>query len=81
MNKQATEAVESIKATYTTAEVCKILKVSQRTLYNYLKTEQIRATKVGRDWRFTEESLQDFLNTGTTSDYIDRLNAISSKSK
>lgn len=58
---------------YTTEEVEKLLKVTRRTLYNYIKAEQIKAIKVGRNWRITEDSLKDFLKKGTEINYLDKL--------
>lgn len=58
---------------YTANEALEILKVTKRTLYNYIKTGQIKATKMGRDWRITEEALKDFLEHGTTPNYLEKL--------
>ena len=58
-----------IKA-YTTDEVMKILHVTKRTLYNYIKGGQIKAVKIGRSWRFTEEAVKEFLEKGTDPDYL-----------
>lgn len=46
---------------YTLKEVEGMLKVTRRTLYNYLKAGEIEATKVGREWRVSREALQQFL--------------------
>jgi len=64
--------MEDIKV-YTLKEVEDILKVTQRTLYNYIKADQIKAIKLGREWRVTEEALQDFLTKGTDTSYLDKL--------
>ena len=58
---------------YTTEEVLGILKVSKRTLYNYLKANQIKAVKCGREWRFTEDAIKEFLEHGTEPDYLEKL--------
>lgn len=50
---------------YTLDEVADILKVTKRTLYNYVKADKLHAVKMGKYWRVTEESLQAFLSTGT----------------
>ena len=50
---------------YTTEEVTDILKVTQRTLYNYIKAEQLKASKVGKYWRIKHVDLLDFINGGT----------------
>ena len=45
---------EAIKV-YTLEEVMDVLKVSKRTIYNYIKADQLKSIKVGREWRGTEE--------------------------
>ncbi len=47
--------------TYTLAEVAEILKVTRRTVYNYVKGGRLTATKIGAQWRVTEQALKDFL--------------------
>lgn len=58
---------------YTTTEALDILKVTQRTLYRYIKAGQIKAIKLGREYRITEEALKDFLERGTEDNYLDKL--------
>lgn len=58
---------------YTTDEVQELLKVTKRTLYNYIKAGQIKAIKVGRNWRITEDALKDFLEKGTDTNYLKKL--------
>lgn len=58
---------------YTTKEVLGILKVTKRTLYNYIKAGQIKAIKCGREWRVTEDALKVFLEHGTEPDYLEKL--------
>ncbi len=50
---------------YTLDEVAEILKVTKRTLYNYVKAGTLHAVKMGKYWRVPEESLQAFISTGT----------------
>lgn len=64
---------------YTANEVCDILKVTKRTLYNYIKAEQIQATRMGREWRFTEQAVKDFMERGTSPDYLEKLEEASSR--
>ena len=59
--------------TYTTEEVQDILKVTRRTLYRYIKAGQIKCIKLGREYRFTEEAVKEFLERGTRPNYLDRL--------
>jgi excisionase family DNA binding protein len=50
---------------FTLDEVADILKVTKRTLYNYVKAGKLPAVKMGKFWRVSEESLQAFISTGT----------------
>ena len=52
---------------YTLEEVRDIVKVSQRTLYNYIKAGTMRAVKIGKYWRVTRADLEEFLNKGTNA--------------
>lgn len=58
---------------YTTEDALEILKVSQRTLYRYIKAGQIKAIKLGREYRITEEALREFLERGTDRNYLDKI--------
>jgi len=51
---------------YTLQEVADYLKVSRQTIYNYVTKKKLRASKLAgqRDYRVTEEDLQDFLRQG-----------------
>lgn len=51
---------------YTLHEVEEILSVTQRTVYNLIKSGKLNAFKVGGQWRVTEEALQEFLSQGRT---------------
>lgn len=58
--------MEELKV-YTLREVKDILKVTQRTLYTYIKGGQLRATKIGKYWRVKHSDMEEFINTGTNS--------------
>lgn len=60
---------------YTTEEIMEVLKVTKRTLYNYIKAGQLKAFKVGREWRVTEDALREFTEHGTQPDYLQKLKA------
>jgi excisionase family DNA binding protein len=51
---------------YTLDEVAGIIKVTRRTLYTYLKEGKLKAVKIGKYWRVSEEALKVFISTGTT---------------
>ena len=46
---------------YTLGEVQDILKVTQRTVYNYIKGGKLKAVKMGKYWRVRHEDLDAFL--------------------
>lgn len=47
---------------YTTKEVADILKVHQRTIFRYIKSGKIKATKIlGREWRIKKEDLDKLI--------------------
>lgn len=50
---------------YTLDEVAEILKVTKRTLYNYIKAGALKAVKLGKYWRVSESQLQEFISTGS----------------
>ena len=50
---------------YTLEEVCDILKVTKRTMYNYIKAGKLKAVKMGKYWRVTEENLRAFVEAGS----------------
>ena len=56
-----------IKKFYSLEEIADMLQVTKRTLYNYIYSGKLRATKVGKYWRVSPESLQTFLDGQTTN--------------
>lgn len=49
---------------YALDELAEILKVSRRSLYNFIKDGKLKGFKVGREWRITEEALKEFIEKG-----------------
>lgn len=47
---------------YTIAEVAIILKVTERTVYNYVKHGSLRAAKIGKHWRVKANDLKTFID-------------------
>jgi len=45
----------------TVNELCDYLKVHQATIYRLLKTGQLPAFRIGRDWRFNVEEIERWL--------------------
>lgn len=50
---------------YTLDEVAEIMKLTKRTLYNYIAAGTLKAVKMGKYWRVSEENLQAFISNGT----------------
>lgn len=50
---------------YTVKEVQDLLGVGQRTMYNYLESGKIKAIKIGRKWRISQDALDAIMTTGT----------------
>jgi len=48
-------------AVLTTDEAVKYLKISKPTLLKHVRIGKIKATKVGRSWRFLQSELYRFL--------------------
>lgn len=46
---------------YTIEEIAQILRVTQRTIYNYIKEEELPAIKIGKHWRVRHEHLELYL--------------------
>ncbi len=52
----------------TIEEAAKILKINKHTAYRYAKEGKLPATRVGRNWRFLEEVLENFLTNKAGKD-------------
>ena len=57
-----------IEKVYTLEELTELLHITRRSLYNYIKDGKLKAVKIGREWRVTEETLDEFLHKGTTTE-------------
>lgn len=66
---------------YTVDEARKILQVGRRTFYNYLKAGQIKAVKVGGEWRISHQALKEFTEKGTDKNYYINMRAKRQKTK
>ena len=55
--------LEPVK-TYTLKEVAAYLSLNRQTLYNNIKRGHIKAVKYGKEYRITEEQLQDLIQNG-----------------
>ena len=52
--------------TYTLQEVADILGYNRQTLYNHIRRGKFKAVKYGKEYRISEEQLQDLLKNGYT---------------
>lgn len=50
---------------YTLGEVSKMLQLTRRTLYNYILSGQLKATKIGKFYRVQHKDLQELIETGS----------------
>lgn len=50
---------------YTVEEVASVLKLTTRTVYSYIKSGQLKASKIGKYWRVSETALKAFIERGT----------------
>jgi excisionase family DNA binding protein len=48
-------------AVFTTDEATQYLKISKPTLLKHIRERKIKAVKVGREWRFLQSELYQFL--------------------
>ena len=49
---------------YTLQEVAQIMKVHRGTIYRYVNSGKLKATKYGKEYRVTKESLESFIEHG-----------------
>ncbi|MBX3325326.1 MAG: helix-turn-helix domain-containing protein [Nitrospira sp.] len=45
----------------TATDTCRFLKMTQPTLYRYLRNRQIPAFKLGNEWRFVRADLEQWI--------------------
>ena len=51
----------------TTEEVLGCLKVNPRTIYRLIKSGELPAVRIGRQWRFRQTDLDDWLDRQRTA--------------
>lgn len=56
-----------INKTYTLKQVAELLQVSKQTIYNYIKAGKLQATKTGKEYRITDEQLEQFVKANTVN--------------
>ena len=50
---------------YTITETASMLRVSENTIYRMARRGELAGSKVGRQWRFSEDSIQSLKKTST----------------
>lgn len=50
---------------YTVEEVMNIMHLTKRTVYSYLRSGKLKAVKIGKYWRISQENLEEFIKNGT----------------
>lgn len=59
--------MEIEKGVYTLDEVAGMLKVTKRTLYNYIRAGKLKAVKIGKYWRVTSAAIEELFTRGATA--------------
>ena len=54
--------MEDTLQTYTLNDLIRILRISRRTLYKYIKLKKLKAYKLGGSYRVSTDQLQAFLH-------------------
>jgi excisionase family DNA binding protein len=57
----------TLAAFLTTEEVLSCLKVNPRTIYRLIKTGELPAVRIGRQWRFRRSDLDAWIDRQRTS--------------
>lgn len=52
----------------TVQDVCRYLKISDESLYGWIKNTDIPAHKVGRRWLFDKSELDDWIKSGRAAE-------------
>ena len=50
---------------YTLRQLSQMLKVTERTMYNYIKDGRLKGQKIGGVWQISQTNLEKFLNGDT----------------
>ena len=58
---------------YTVDEAAQALRVSRGTVLRYIYAGQLKGAKIGKYWRITSQALNDFVQTGTEPNYMQKL--------
>lgn len=53
-----------MKRFYTVNEISELFNVTPTTVYSWIKTEKVKAIKMGKSWKISEEEYQRMINEG-----------------
>jgi excisionase family DNA binding protein len=56
---------ETTTEIFTINDLMEILKVTRRTLQDYIKKGKLKGFKIGNDWRVTREALNEYIERNT----------------
>ena len=59
---------------FTVEDIAKMASMTTRTIRNYLKEGTLEGRKIGGQWRFTEEDIKKFMESGNVSKEITEKN-------
>jgi len=62
-----------IERIYRVKDVAKILKVSYKTVYNWIELGHLKAVKIEKTLRVPESALEEFLKENLTVPFIEKL--------
>ena len=62
MTMMATSSDAELQAFLTTEDVLGYLKVTPRTIYRLIRTGELPAVRIGRQWRFRRTDLDEWLD-------------------
>jgi len=54
---------------YSVKELADLLKVSRRTIYNYVLSGMLKGYKIAEKWRFSKEQIETFLKKLEKKEY------------
>lgn len=52
------------------SETAELLRVSNQTVYNMIKSGRIKAYKIGREWKFLKSDIMAYMNSTISKDLI-----------